>query len=736
MNKRNCIRMALVVPIAFLSWSFMSHLAMTAENKSKSPEPKHIDLQVQVADPSGKPIAGAVIRVWTMPETKPLEWPLRGEPVLIADQKEILTGDDGKAVFSISAPATAASSWKPPSLFSLTATAENYLVARSGGIGTADSDHYDLTLTLRRLVNIDGRVIDQQGRPVAEATVFHTGNASSRVETKTDAQGRFHLQNLPEGTAPVFVTHPDYLFHGQLVDTSAATQEFKLLGKDQAPAPLATLPPPFSRQQELDLAKQIIVPLWETAMKSTNESEKQDLSESYAQLDPWHVFGEVEKRLNNEEKNRFIMQTFRLLYPADPEEAMALLESLNIPEETKTLIIIRTVQEALDLSRKQKLDLLNRAIAYSRSSQDPIDRIDYLSSIASTLYVLDQVDDAKKLVEELKPLIEKLTPKENAHACAVGGAAISLFELQAGLRIVRSVPDDFYRMRILFRIAQRLAAKDPAEAERIIDESLDDIKVKAEKAFQDAYQREWPELNKQSLMNYYECRTTQVCYYMAPADADRAERIALKVRNPHQRAYCLGMVAKALAATDKAKAKKLILNSYQILAEASANPQRYWLGWQSSPLRTAGALLPVVEQIDPALLSECIWHAVSFRLFRPADDFMIGMEPESDDAFLAMYLSRYDRLLAAAIFPKASTINPPPSESYLPAEAWIFIDPGQILPFPGKISSIRHYDEKNIVALLSLDPSRRWDAMTSQHSLWTPGWEHYQSLFSSSLFPW
>ena len=609
MNKRNPIRIALVVPIAFLFWTFLFRPAMTAENKSQPPEPKRVDLQVQVADPSGTPIAGAVIRVWKMPETRPLEWPLRGEPVLIADQNEILTSDDGKAVFSISAPATAASSWKPPSLFSVTASAENYLVARSGGIGTADSDHFELTLTLRRLVNIDGRVTDQQGRPVAEAAVFHTGNASPRVEAKTDAQGRFHLQNLPEGMSPVFVTHPDYHFHGQLVDTAAASQEFKLLGKDQTPAPLATLPPQLSRQQELDLAKQIIVPLWEAAMKSKNKSQKTSYSVWYAQLDPWYVYGEVEKRLGNNEKNSFIIQAFRLLYPADPEEAMALLESLDIP---KTLTLIRTAQEALDLSREQKLDLLNRAIMYSRSSQDPIDRVDYLSSIASTLYALDQVDDAKKIVEELKPSIQKLTPKENAHACAVGGAAISLFELQDGLRIVRSVPDDFYRMLILFRIARRLAPKDPAEAERIIDESLDDIIAKAEKASQDAYQREMPESDKQMLLNYYECRTAQVCYYMAPADADRAERIALKVRNPYQRAYCLGMAAKALAAADKTKAKKLILHSYEILAEASAKPQRYWLSWESSPLRTAGALLPVVEQIDPALVSECIWQCDLF----------------------------------------------------------------------------------------------------------------------------
>jgi len=653
--------------------------------------------------------------------------------VLIADKKEILTGDDGKAIFSIFAPAMAATSSKPASAFSLTASAENYLVARSGPIGTADNDHFELTLTLRRLVNIDGRVIDQQGRPVVDATVFHTGNASPRVEAKTDAQGRFHLQNLPEGTAPVFVTHPDYHFHGQLVDTADASQEFKLFGKDQTPAPLATLPPPLSRQQELDLAKQIIVPLWEDAMKSENKSQIISYSVWYAQLDPWYVFGEVEKRLSNNEKNSFVIQAFHLLYPADPEEAMALLESLNIP---KNLTLIRTAQEALDLSREQKLDLLNRAIMYSRSIQDPIDRVYYLSLIAPSFYALDQVDDAKKIVEELKPSIQKLTPKENTLACAVGGAAISLFELQAGLQIVRSVSDNNYRMPILFHIARRLAPKDPAEAERIINDSLDDIMVKADKAFQDAYQREMPESDKQSMFNYYECRTAQVCYSMAPADADRAERIALKVRNPYQRAYCLGMAAKALAAADKAKAKNLILHSYEILAEASANPQRYWLGWYSSPLRTAGALLPVVEQIDPALLPECIWQSVSFRLYRPADDFMIGMEPESEDAFLAMYLTRYDHSLAAAIFPKATTINPPPKKVYLPAEAWIFIDPEQILTSLGENSSLHLNDKKNIVALLSLNPSRRWDAMTSQYGLWTPGWEHYRTIFSSSLFNW
>ena len=74
-------------------------------------------------------------------------------------------------------------------------------------------------------MSVEGHVVDQQGRPVADATVFHTGNATPRTEVKTDAQGHFRLDGLPEGKPPIFVTHPAYHFHGQLVDASAKSRE-------------------------------------------------------------------------------------------------------------------------------------------------------------------------------------------------------------------------------------------------------------------------------------------------------------------------------------------------------------------------------------------------------------------------------------------------------------------------------------------------------------------------------
>lgn len=712
MNKRKHIKFDIIASIAVLFWAFLSCLTITTADEPKPPELKRIDLEVRVIEPSGKPVSGAVVQVWKRHDLKQLNIPERSDPIQIGDKNEIRTGDDGRAKFSISLLVIPANfpMWKN-SIF-LTASAEKHLVCRGGPIDSAASDRWEATLILRRFMNVEGRVIDQQGRPVPEATVFHTGNASPRVEVKTDAQGRLHLEGLPEGKAPVFVAHPKFHFHGQLVDTSSAPQDFKLLGIDQTPPAMTTLPPLLSREEELKLARKIIVPLWEEAMQSTNESKKEQLSEYYVKLDPWHVYAEVEKQLSKNDRIRFFWINLPFLYPADPEEALAVFESLDTWKSTKTYALTLTVRESLGISRKQKLELLDRAVMYARTIPEPNDRVEGLSSIALALFDLGKVDEAKTIVEELKPLALKLSPKEDYNICAPAGEAISLFDLAAGVRLVEGVPDNDCRMESLFNIAKRIAARNPAEAERIVADAFNAQITKSKKEYQDNNNREWPDEEKYSVLCYYETLIAPICYRMASTDPDRAERIALKLQYPCPRAFCLGVIAEALTKTDKVKAKKLILQSYEILAAASANPRRYWWGWHSMPI-IAAALLPIVEEIDPALVAECMWQAVSFRLYRPADDFIINMEPEHNDARMAHLLARYDRALASAIFPPVNIIGIPPIYTYWSSTSiFVFIDPEQILPFLSKDSSIRFYEVLNMVDTLLMEPSRHWDEMS------------------------
>ena len=89
------------------------------------------------------------------------------------------------------------------------------------------------------------------------------------------------------------------------------------------------------------------------------------------------------------------------------------------------------------------------------------------------------------------------------------------------------------------------------------------------------------------------------------------------------------------------------------------------LGGSSLPVVAAG-LLPVVEEIDPTLVGECLWRTVSFRLHRPADAFLVWLEPESNDEVLAAFVARYDRPLARALSPTVE-------KTVVPNQEWLDI---------------------------------------------------------------
>ena len=99
---------------------------------------------------------------------------------------------------------------------------------------------------------------------------------------------------------------------------------------------------------------------------------------------------------------------------------------------------------------------------------------------------------------------------------------------------------------------------------------------RAQQYYRKEYKRDPTEEELADTITWHENRLVPLCYYLASVDAARAERMAAAIHNPHLRAYAVGMVAKALAPSDKAKARRLILQAYDILAEACRNPDRRW----------------------------------------------------------------------------------------------------------------------------------------------------------------
>ncbi|MGA2256335.1 MAG: hypothetical protein ABSG53_16925, partial [Thermoguttaceae bacterium] len=131
---------------------------------------------------------------------------------------------------------------------------------------------------------------------------------------------------------------------------------------------------------------------------------------------------------------------------------------------------------------------------------------------------------------------------------------------------------------------------------------------------------------------------------------------------------------------------------------------------------------------DSTLVGECLWRAVSFRLHRPADDFLVSLEPETNDASLAAFVARYDRTLARALSPGVDkTVVPNQDRLDSRFVPLVMIDADEAME-KLRVAATSHDADATrcfqaafyLTRLLPVDASHRWDRLASQHSLWIP----------------
>ncbi len=141
---------------------------------------------------------------------------------------------------------------------------------------------------------------------------------------------------------------------------------------------------------------------------------------------------------------------------------------------------------------------------------------------------------------------------------------------------------------------------------------------------------------------------------MATADLERAKRIASRVTNPYPKAQAHAVMAQTLAKAQPAVARELLQRAFDVL-EQSVKAGKSGLDGQHNPASVAAAFLPVAEQIDPQLIDEFLWRAISLRQHALTENGPTNRgRPESNqpnlrDAYLAMVLARYDRAMAGAL---------------------------------------------------------------------------------------
>ncbi|MGO9467664.1 MAG: carboxypeptidase regulatory-like domain-containing protein [Isosphaeraceae bacterium] len=656
----------------------------------------------RVVDTSGKPIPGAEVSIQSQTRTSEGQvW--RVDPIVYDDRDLLITDNNGR--------------FQTP--YGVPKDLEYEARVRVAGMrpgrtvwlkpGAAPTAVFG-DLVLRRLRAVEGIVRDRQGKPVAGAAVFQSGDGPLRTRDLTDSQGRFRVRGLIEGTAILFARKDGFRFHGQPIDTEAGAANLVLTRSNEAPPLVKTLAGVLPRDAERALARRLLAPYVEKVMAKGTDIQKYQTLVALGPVDPARTLELLEAQ--GAGKPQFALDSLRSRVASElagesPDEAVSLAESIRDPE-AKSWSLTEVVDELRGTDRARKVELLAQAQLQARAAKQPGVKLQLLSRVAERWLDLGEKDRALALIGEGRELAKEVPPP--GYESAVFAQALARVDFPAALALnasARSTSRRADRVNRVFvfdrsygEIAYRLANQDPAGAERAL-----------------------------GLIDNADRRSGYVvaaCSRMASKDLPRARRLAETIDDPLARAYAQGVMARGLAAVDNAAAARMLDLAFDRLEEHGDD-----VGSSSNAAGVAAVLLEAVERVAPARLEESVWRAAALR---PALAEELGEGSNNRaDAELAMNLARYHRAAAAAVLARAvaafATTDADTHRQAFVAMALALIDPLRAVALVESLPDEPGLDRtlpKNAARLytaeiLAKEGQARWQkARNWGVSLWTP----------------
>jgi RNA polymerase sigma factor (sigma-70 family) len=651
----------------------------------------------RLVDAAGRPAAGVKVEIWHRPWMPP---PNLGTPhkVTFAGKAEIRSDADGK----FQTPPEL----EPDGEYRVVAEAAGFRTEQSpwqaaGGKATlAWSD-----LVVPRMRSATGRVRDREGQPVAGARVLYVDDRN-RTRATTDSDGRFQLSSPLAGPGFLLVEKAGYRFQGQQTAPAADALDV-MLPRSSEPAGkvLKTLPAVLGKKERQALAARVLEPLLKRALDGKDESLKTRSLEVLARIDPGRVLELIEKKPDKEPWfDDYLRRAVAQALAAESlDEARAVVEAMRDPGFRATGYI--DLCDALSAAKRaQKLEFLGQSLLHARNIQDAAHRVVHLTPVAKRLRALGEVERADRILREGQTAAREL-PTEAWAGYARGAFAdeLAVIDLPAALALTKDLKDAYEYDRHHGNIAHKLGGKNPAEAERVL---------------QMLRHPNQPTLRDQWAL----C----VCYRMAPVDLERAKRIADRIGGLHHKAYAYGVMAQAQAGSKPAVATELLDKAFALLQAHVEAGKDNFNGFWAAP-SVAGCLLPVAEQINPQLVAEFFWRALSFRS-PPAGEEEAASQALFGDAALAMVLARYDRAMARPLMEVAAKrINKLAGRMEPLYTAAILIDPRWAVQLVEALPEGREKDHARltVAGMLTREGEDFWRKVHSHLALWAPDTEDW-----------
>jgi len=581
-----------------------------------------VSLQGRVVDSTGKPVPEALVQIRSRPLEKntvpdPGVVPLGGETSIFTDRKgHFETPHWVRRGFEYRAEVK-------PDDQTLMSDSSPWLVLRAGTRPALQD------VVLRRLRIAEGRVVDSRGEPIADARVRQSGDGPVPTEARSDSAGHFRLPGVVAEPAFVFVEKQGYRFTGQSIRSDSTTVTIVLQQSDGAAArPMKMLPPALSREQELKLLHLIFDPYAEQVLKQEQSPDRFMVLRILTQIDPVHTRERLQREAEAGRKSGLyfhLQEVADELFKQSPNEALDMIAAVRDPD-SRSYLYRRVSLLVADSDRARKLSLLNESLLAARGIVDPTERVLRLAEVGQVLMDMGEVDQGAKLLREAQPVGIRLPVTGRAiFARAKVAAGLVVIDCPAALELLKGTEEDREHDRYIGHIAHRLAGKNPGEAERVLMMMRDG----------------WP--------HFRDVYTQRVCYRMVTVDPDRAMKLARGMTDYGCKARALGAMALALAQSrkDRVKAAALLNEALGMLEQVAAGNQDLWNGLSMACTAAAG-LLPIVEQVDPSLVRECLWRTLAMRPPLRSGDSREGI-PLIAGSRVAAMVACYDREIARQI---------------------------------------------------------------------------------------
>ena len=334
-----------------------------------------------------------------------------------------------------------------------------------GGQGDAVARLADVVLMPPR--SVAGRVVDRQGRPVAGAEIVAGGESASAL---TDDQGKFRLVGLNPDRSFLVVRRDGFRIDGRLLGAGDAEIEVVLARFDEPAArSMTTLSSPIPLEERRRLARRVLEPFLVKVLAKGKDSPKLWALRSLMVFDPAAALEALERTTfrDTEHYQSSLRRELSIrMARDDPEEAAAVAES--IPQafrraEARSRRLCaparRPAREEAAAHRPGFAIRPGRARAEAEGLAARRGR--------GTLLDLGETNRAKPIFAEGRAIAERLGPDARRYV-GYFASRLGRVDLPAALTLLGGLDQAENHVLPIGNLAARIAASDPAEAERLL----------------------------------------------------------------------------------------------------------------------------------------------------------------------------------------------------------------------------------------------------------------------------